>query len=178
MRITALEEYGLRCLVTLARKGHRKQTSISEIAEIEGLSVPYASKLLSILRQAGLVRAVRGRGGGFSLTRHPGELTLLEVITTLGGPLIDPEHCARYTGQLDLCVHSGNCSVQEVLHGLAGYLSEWLSQTTLQDLINKESASVHRASILDTISAAATSQPARVRQKGRRNTAKSANAER
>jgi Rrf2 family iron-sulfur cluster assembly transcriptional regulator len=56
MRISAVEEYGLRCLVALARKGPDSQLSISEIAELEGLSVPYASKLLAILRRAGLVR--------------------------------------------------------------------------------------------------------------------------
>jgi len=64
MRITAVEEYGLRCLLNLAREGAKAQLSISEIAEMEGLSVPYTSKLLSILRKSGLVLAARGRGGG------------------------------------------------------------------------------------------------------------------
>jgi len=59
MRITAVEEYGLRCLLALARQGQGKQLSIPEIAEMEGLSVPYVSKLLAILRRAGLVTAER-----------------------------------------------------------------------------------------------------------------------
>ena len=136
MRISALEEYGLSCLVTLARTGPGGHTSITEVAQAEGLSVPYASKLLSILRKAGLVTAVRGRGGGFTLARRPRQISLQEVITALGGPLIDPDHCTRYTGQLDLCVHVGNCSVHDVLHGLAGYLSERLGRTALQDIID------------------------------------------
>jgi len=140
MRISALERYGLRCLVTLARKGPNRQLSIAEIAEIEGLSIPYAAKLLSILRRVGLVTAVRGRGGGFCITHHPREVTLFEVITALGGPLIAPDHCSRFTGQLERCVHTGNCSVHEVLDGLAGYLGELLSGTTLQDLIDSEKA--------------------------------------
>lgn len=124
--------------MALARKGPNRQLSIAEIAEIEGLSVAYASKLLSILRRTGLVTAVRGRGGGFCITRHPREVTLFEVITALGGPLIAPDHCTRFTGQLERCVHTGNCSVHEVLDGLAGYLGELLSGTTLQDLIDSE----------------------------------------
>jgi len=140
MRISSVEEYGLRCLVALARIGTKKQMSISEIADTEGLSIPYAAKLLSILRRAGLVTAVRGRGGGFCITRHPHKVTLFEVITALGGPLIAPDHCTRFTGQLERCVHTGNCSVQEVLDGLAGYLGELLSGTTLQDLIDREKA--------------------------------------
>lgn len=135
MRISSLEEYGLRCLLTLAREGTDGQMSISDIAEKEGLSVPYASKLLSILRQKDLVSSVRGRGGGFCIARDPGEINLYEVITALGGPLIDPDHCDRFTGQLEECVHSDNCTVHHVLDGLAGYIGSFLSRATLADLL-------------------------------------------
>jgi len=165
MRVTALERYGLRCLVTLARQGPNRQLTIAEIAEMEGLSVAYASKLLSILRQAGLVTAVRGRGGGFCITRHPSEVSLLEVITALGGPLIEPDHCARFTGQLDRCVHTKNCSVYDVLDGLAGYLGELLANTKLQDLVDceKHSASTSADSYITTGNSLLSGQLARKR---------------
>ncbi len=136
MRISSLEEYGLRCLLTLARTGTDGQMSISDIAEKEGLSVPYASKLLSILRQKDLVSSVRGRGGGFCIAREPSQINLYEVITALGGPLIDPDHCDRFTGQLEECVHSDNCTVHHVLDGLAGYIGHFLSRATLADLLD------------------------------------------
>ncbi len=138
MRITAVEEYGLRCLLALARKGPKGQLSISEIASAEGLSVPYASKLLAILRRSGLVLAARGRGGGFSITREPSEINLYEVLSALGGPLIDPDHCQKYSGQLQQCVHVEKCSVHDILGGLAGFVQEFLSQTTILDLLNGE----------------------------------------
>jgi Rrf2 family iron-sulfur cluster assembly transcriptional regulator len=138
MRITAVEEYGLRCLLALARKGPDGQLSISEIAELEGLSVPYASKLLAILRRAGLVLAARGRGGGFTIARNAEQVTLYEVLTLLGGPLIDPNHCQKHTGQLEQCVHIENCSVHDILGGLAGYVQEFLSRTTLADLVRQQ----------------------------------------
>lgn len=134
MRITAVEEYGLRCLLTLARSGPGEQMSISKIAAMEGLSVPYVSKLLALLRKAGLVTAVRGCGGGFSLSKDPGAISLYEVLQSLGGPLIDPDHCERYAGQLDQCVHHENCSVHDVLGGLAGYVREFLADTSLEDI--------------------------------------------
>lgn len=137
MRITAVEEYGLRCLLNLARKGSKAQLSISEIAEIEGLSVPYTSKLLSILRKSGLVLAARGRGGGFSIAREPEEITVFDVLTALGGPLIDPGHCKKYTGQLGECVHLDDCSVHEVFGSLAGYVKAFLSGTSLKDLLER-----------------------------------------
>jgi Rrf2 family transcriptional regulator, iron-sulfur cluster assembly transcription factor len=140
MRISAVEEYGLRCLMTLARKGKENQLSISEIADLEGLSVPYASKLLAILRRAGLVTAERGRGGGFSIAENPDKITLYQVLTALGGPMIDPQHCSRYTGQLNQCIHTDKCSIHDILGGLAGYVQSFLSGTTVQDLLSNESA--------------------------------------
>lgn len=134
MRISAVEEYGLRCLLALARQGQGKQLSIPEIAEMEGISVPYVSKLLAILRKAGLVTAERGRAGGFTIARPLEQISVYEVLVVLGGPLIDPAHCQKHSGQLDQCIHLENCSVHDVLGGLAGYVKEFLSRTTLQDL--------------------------------------------
>ncbi len=136
MRISALEEYGLRCLVSLAKAGRDGQLSISDISEKEGLSVPYTSKLLSILRKSGLVTAMRGRGGGFCIARDPKEINLLEAITALGGPLIDPNHCAKFSGQLEKCIHTDNCSVQYTLAGLSKIVGKFLSSSTLDDIIN------------------------------------------
>ncbi len=135
MRISALEKYGIRCLLALAESGVEGQLSIADIAEQEGISAPYASKLLAILRKAGLVVAVRGRSGGFSIAREPKEINLLDVITALGGPLIDDEHCQKFSGQLDQCVHTGDCLIMQVLGGLACYIADYLASTSLEDII-------------------------------------------
>lgn len=137
MRISSLEEYGLRCMLALAKRGTNGQLSISDIAEKEGLSVPYASKLLAILRKAGLVTAVRGRAGGFCISREPHQINVLDVMTALGGPLIDPDHCTSFTGQLEACVHRDDCSVHHVLDSLAAFIGDMLSRTTLEDLIGQ-----------------------------------------
>ena len=65
MKITAIEEYGLRCMILLAR--NNAPMSLPEISDAEGLSIPYAAKLLGILRKADLVSAERGRNGGYRL---------------------------------------------------------------------------------------------------------------
>ena len=114
---------------------NQKHGEANEIAEMEGLSVPYASKLLAILRRAGLVTAERGRGGGFSIATDPQSISLYQVLTALGGPMIDPKHCSRFAGQRDQCVHTENCTIHDVLGGLAGYVQSFLSKTTLRDLI-------------------------------------------
>ncbi len=174
MRISAQEEYGLRCLIALARRGRGRQMSIAEIAKAEGLSVPYASKLLSVLRRVGLVTAVRGRSGGFALARSPSEISLHQAITGLGGPLIDPDHCARYTGQLELCVHTGDCSVHGVLHSLAGFLNRLLEGMSLQDLIDKNASPGAYCGRSELMAPAAVSCEASAKTKDERRTSRPA----
>ncbi len=137
MRISSLEEYGLRCLLAIGEQKPPGQMSIPEIAEQEGLSIPYTSKLMSILRRAGLVKAVRGRSGGFTLTRAPKDITLLDILTSLGGPLLDPDHCTKYSGQLDECVHMSDCNVHSVLGSLASFVGGMLARTSLQDMLDQ-----------------------------------------
>ncbi len=138
MRISSIEEYGLRCLLALARKGEDSQLTIPEIARLEGLSASYVSKLLSILRKSGLISSVRGRTGGFRISQPAEQINLLKVLTALGGPLIDPDHCAKFSGQRQTCIHVSNCSVHHVLAGLAGYVGNFLSHTTLQSILDNE----------------------------------------
>src|SRR5271170_2814495 len=73
MKITAQEEYGLRCLLRLA-KAESRSITLPEVAAAEGLSVPYVAKLMAVLRQAGLLESVRGRSGGYKLVRQPGQI--------------------------------------------------------------------------------------------------------
>ena len=150
MRITSLERYGLRCMITLANKEPGGQLSIPEIAELEGLSVPYVSKLLSVLRKAGLVTAVRGRGGGFGVSRKLKDITLLDILTALDGPFLPPDHCTKFTGQREECVHIDSCSVYDVLNNLAVLIESALKKTTLESLINSNSSSCSSSSPIFT----------------------------
>src|SRR5438034_10856725 len=99
MKITAQEEYGLRCLLKVARMPDGKSLTLPEIAAAEGLSVPYAAKLLSVLRQAGFLDSVRGRSGGYRLALPPEQIGLGSLLLTLGEPLFDePSYCEKHAG--------------------------------------------------------------------------------
>src|SRR5262245_11184528 len=99
MKITAQEEYGLRCLLQLARAEEGHSLTIPEIAVAEGLSGPYVAKLLAVLRQAGLLESVRGRSGGYRLAHPPSEITLGTVLRVLGEPLFEePAYCQQHAG--------------------------------------------------------------------------------
>ena len=74
MKLTAQEEYGLRCLIQVARRSRDTPeglVSIREVAEAEGLSADYTAKLMRVLRQGGMLQSIRGATGGFGCRRRP-----------------------------------------------------------------------------------------------------------
>src|SRR2546421_10606736 len=106
MKITAQEEYGLRCLLRLARAGDGP-LSIPDIAAVEGLSEPYVAKLLAVLRKAALIDSARGRTGGYRLAKAPAGIGLGSLLLVLGEPLFqEPEDFERHAGSASgkLCV--------------------------------------------------------------------------
>jgi Rrf2 family protein len=139
MKITAQEEFGLRCLLRLAHaadEGH--SLTIPEIAAAEGLSAPYVAKLLSVLRQGGLIESVRGRAGGYRLARTPPEITLGAVMRVLGEPLFDdPGYCQRHAGTetVGACVHLSGCTLRALWQTLEQWMRHTLNQITLADLL-------------------------------------------
>lgn len=133
MKVSALEEYGLRCLLQLAKTDGGPLT-LPEISEREGLSLSYVGKLMMILKKAGLVQVVRGRQGGYMLTDKPDKIFLKAVFEALGGPLYDSGHCDRYTGDQDNCVHLEDCTVRRMWRGFSDMISAFLGKLTLADL--------------------------------------------
>ena len=140
MKITAQEEYGLRCLVRLAH-AEAQSATLPEIAAGEGLSVPYAAKLLAVLRQAGIIDSVRGRSGGYRLAKAPASIGLGSLLLALGEPLYDdPGYCQRHAGIAEdgNCVHHGGCSLRALWHTLEHWIRSSLDQITLADLLQSE----------------------------------------
>jgi Rrf2 family protein len=134
MKITALEEYGFRCMLLLARSGQNVSMTLPAFARSEGLSVPYAGKLLMILKKAGLVMASRGRNGGYLLTKMPEDIRLKEIFDALGDPVYSPAHCDRFTGENDTCVHDDDCTVRHIWKSFDGFIGNMLSRVSLADI--------------------------------------------
>jgi Rrf2 family protein len=148
MKFTALEEYGLRCILHLARKDRRDEITrenvlaasltLGEVAEEEGLTQQYAGKIFRVLAKAGLVESERGRKGGYRLTRKPSEITLSEVLTALGGRFYERRLCARYSGSRPTCVHTASCAIRSVWIELQRLVDQVLTRGTLKDLVERE----------------------------------------
>lgn len=125
MKITALEEYGLRCLVRVARQPGGEPISAQRVAELEGLSLPYAQKLLRVLATGELIEARRGASGGYVLARPVHKISLGDAIRALGGLIQLEDVCERHTGDREVCEHAQNCAIRPVW----GYLSEFIVST-------------------------------------------------
>ena len=138
MKITAQEEYGLRCLLQLAKVPQGQVVSVKEIASKEGLSSAYVEKLLRILSKAGLVHSMRGIKGGYVLNRPASAITLGEVVRGLGTVENTSHICSVFTGNKDACVHFSDCGIRSVWSGLTTYIQRFLDQTTLATVLDKE----------------------------------------
>ena len=138
MKISAHEEYGLRCLVQLARaEVDDESLTLNQIADREGLSVAHAGKLMWILVKAGLAQSHRGANGGYTLARPAAEIRLSEVIRILDEDTVD-HFCKTHTGVLDACIHTTDCGIRPVIVGLHEIVQSALSEITLAELIGSE----------------------------------------
>src|SRR5207248_9279895 len=102
MKLSANEEYGLRCLVRL---GYGTLT-IPEIGQAEGVSPAYAAKLLRVLRKGGFVKAARGKDGGYTLARPAESISIGDVMDALGGRIFESNFCESHAGQAAICTRS------------------------------------------------------------------------
>lgn len=134
MQLLAQEEYGLRCLIQVARHAEPEPITIPQIAQAEGLSPEYAAKLLRALRQADLVVSTRGAGGGYRLARPAREITAWHVVRALGGSLFPREFCDSHAGLRHDCVHSSGCSIRPLWNEVEGAVRGVLERVTLADL--------------------------------------------
>ncbi len=138
MKLSAQEEYGVRCLLRIARAGEGGSRTIPEISQAERISEAYAAKLLRLLRRGGFVQSLRGKVGGYTLSRPPEEIVLGPVLAWLGGRLYESDFCDRYPGEEIICTHSVDCSIRSVWRVMQVALDQVLNKTTLKDLVRNE----------------------------------------
>ena len=100
MKISTKGKYGLTIMIALAKKYGEGPTSLKSIAREHGLSEHYLEQLASPLRNAGLIKSVRGAYGGYVLAKDPVEITSGDIIRVLEGPItivegIEEEEAAK-----------------------------------------------------------------------------------
>src|SRR3989339_87244 len=139
MKFSAQEEYGLRCLLRIAKfYAVEKSLTIPEISRAEGISEHNAGKILRVLRLGGLLESSRGQIGGYTLTRPPDQISVGTILKVLGGRLFDDEFCNTHTGAMDICTNSIDCSVRSLWKLIQDSVDSVVEKMTLKDLIGNE----------------------------------------
>lgn len=131
MKMSTKGRYGLRAMMDLAaNQKNDVPVFLSDVAKRQEISEKYLEQIFTALRAAGLVRTVRGRKGGFLLSRPPEQITAGAVITALEGPcrLVD---CVD---KPNVCPRSATCASRDVWTLLGGKMDEFLSGFTLDHL--------------------------------------------
>ena len=131
MRLTAKSEYGVLAAIDLACNYGEGPVSAREIAERRAIPPRFLEQLFVALRRAGLVTAVRGAKGGFVLSRTPSEITVLNVVEALEGPL---QASVCDGGRESGCGKSGSCAAAPVWAKATSALKDVFESTTLASL--------------------------------------------
>ena len=139
MKFSSTEEYGIRCLIRIA-KFHEvgKTLTIPEISKAEGISQHNTAKILRQLRLGGFLESERGQTGGYSLTKEPEEIKINEVLKVLGGRLFDSSFCDSHSGMSDICTHTIDCSVRSLWKIIQEAVDTVVKDMTLKDLVGSE----------------------------------------
>jgi Rrf2 family transcriptional regulator, cysteine metabolism repressor len=87
LSITTKSPYALRALTELARMGAEVPVPIGELARRRQIPVQFLEQLFAVMRRAGLLKSQRGVKGGYSFAREPSDITVLELVELLDGPL-------------------------------------------------------------------------------------------
>lgn len=138
MQITRQADYALRAMLYLARLETNERAATSKIAEEQEIPPSFLAKIISQLSIAGLIHTSRGAHGGVSLARKPSEISLLEVVEAIDGP-ISLNECVHDPG---ICSFGDNCPIHEVWCEAKEELVRKLRASTFDKLLEREEAKV------------------------------------
>ncbi len=130
MRVTTKGRYGLRAMIELAKHDDGEPVLMSDVAERMGISRKYLHAVLTTLKSAGLVRSVRGSGGGYCLARDARRINVAEILCTL-------EHCHSLVDCVEnanVCSRCPTCVARGLWTGLGQAIQRYLAGITLHDL--------------------------------------------
>ncbi|WP_372841310.1 Rrf2 family transcriptional regulator [Phaeovulum sp.] len=133
MKLSTKGRYAMVALVDLATSSEDQMTSLAAISRRQDLSLPYLEQLFVRLRRAGLVRSVRGPGGGYRLARAPSEIRISEVFEAVDESVSAMEKGAGATGGV-----SGSRAQSlsnRLWESLSAQVYVFLHATTLADVV-------------------------------------------
>ncbi len=131
MKLSTRSRYGTRIVLELARHYGGKPTQVSEIARVQQIPVKYLEQLIRTLKQADLIKSVRGSKGGHQLNEKPERITVGQIVRLFEGQT-DLVECVSVP---EKCTRAEDCRVREVWKEATEAMYEKLDAITIEDLI-------------------------------------------
>ena len=136
MKISTKGRYGLRTLMDIAVHQAQGPVNLNDIAERQGISAKYLWQIVNLLKTAGFVRGTRGPKGGYVLIRDPAEITLLDVIQILEGPVA----LVECVDDPDFCLRTETCVAHSVWSEVSQAIRSALQKITLAEILRRHAA--------------------------------------
>ena len=132
MKISTKGRYALRVMIDLAQHQASGRTPLKEIAERQNISEKYLENILATLVRNGILSGMRGKGGGYRLTRAPEEYSVGEILRLTEGSLA-PVSCLENGGTG--CDRAASCSSIGMWTKLNTMINEYLDSVSIADLV-------------------------------------------
>ena len=133
MRVSTKGRYGLRTLVDIALHQNKGAVTLNDIAKRQEISVKYLWQVINPLKTSGLLSVTRGAKGGYSLARRPDEIDMLEVVSTLEGPL----SLVECLSSDDVCDRIDTCVARSVWMEVNQTVAKSLKGITLAEVLRR-----------------------------------------
>ncbi|MBA3903484.1 MAG: Fe-S cluster assembly transcriptional regulator IscR [Rhodocyclaceae bacterium] len=133
MRLTTKGRFAVTAMIDLAQRQAKGPVTLAGISERQKISLSYLEQLFGKLRRHKIVASVRGPGGGYTLARPMGEVTVADIITAVDEPL-DATQC----GGRENCADEHRCMTHDLWTNLNKRMYEYLASVSLHDLVTKQ----------------------------------------
>ena len=133
MQITRQADYAIRAVLHIAKLGANERAATSQIAKEQHIPPSFLAKIISQLSIAGLLQTSRGARGGVTLARPAGEISLMDVVEAIDGPIM----LAECVSDESACTFSGECPVRTVWCRVQADMAHQLKNTTFAEFASK-----------------------------------------
>jgi len=135
MKLSTKSRYGTRAIIDIAQNSENGKTMLKDISARQSLSPKYLDHILSAMRRAGIIKNIRGKGGGYILSRSPSRITVKDIVEAVDGEF-QPVECLS---NIELCDKVPFCGTRDVWLKMKEAVDVVLEEATLQSLLEKNS---------------------------------------
>ncbi len=137
MRVTTKGRYALRAMINLAQNIGDKPLSIKKITEVEDLSPIFLEQIFTKLKKYGLIKSIRGAGGGFLLAREAADISVKDILEAVEEGIRLTPCCASESISAEQCVKAADCRATRFWNGANEYVMKYFESYSLARVIDE-----------------------------------------